>query len=57
MFYLICGQQEVHWMKHSFDIAFQMIKSYLTGFVAMQDFIVKSLKKFSAVFPEVTLQP
>ena len=45
------------WWNTLFDIAFQMIKSYLTGFVVMQDFIVKSLKKFSAVFPEVTLQP
>jgi len=38
------------------DIAFQMIKNCLTGFVAMQDFILKTLEKFSAVFPEVTLQ-
>ena len=40
-----------------FDIAFQMIKNYLTGFVAMQDFILKTSEKFGAVFPEVTLHP
>ena len=57
MYYLICGQQEVHWMKHSFWYGFSNDQELPHRFCCNAKFHCKKFEKFSAVFPEVTLQP